>query len=251
MPVSSARLTSGARSPTAGCSSIERSRGFDDEEQAGPKGHPAASGVPGYLTDRGPARRAAARRERPRASPVVTPSTRPTRMAGATRCRRHGTPRRRVTGAPPGAGACSSRTRAAASSRRHAAPGIPGIASSADVGQGVIDPRTAQGPEDDERVGPSFDGRPDRELRVRFVLSGRDPFDRHAGRLQRGEVVRADRVAVPYPDIDRQPEHARMPRAAVRGDDDLHLIRPAGPGDIERRASRGITVGQDRRPACH
>ena len=95
--------------------------------------------------------------------------------------------------------------------------------------------RAAQRAEDQDAVVPETERRADRQLGVGFVLVLRRPFERHAGRLERGERVLADRVAVADPQVDRDAEGRCVARATVGRDDDPDRAVPAGPGAIEVR----------------
>ena len=89
--------------------------------------------------------------------------------------------------------------------------------------------------------------RPDRQLGVRLVLVLGRPFERHAGRLERGQCVLADRVAVADPQVDGDSQGRRVAGAAVGRDDGLDPVVPAGPGEVEFGAGRDVAVGEDER----
>ena len=89
--------------------------------------------------------------------------------------------------------------------------------------------------------------RADRQFGVGLVLVRSRPFERDAGRLERGQCVLADRVAVADPQVDRDSERRCVAGAAVGRDDDLDPVVPAGPGEVEVGAGRDVTVGEDER----
>src|SRR4029079_19559061 len=85
----------------------------------------------------------------------------------------------------------------------------------------------------------------DRQLRVRGVLLARDAVHGNPGRGQGGEVARVDRVAVPDPAIEPEPEAGRVLRPAVRGAHQLEPGVPDGPGVVQPRPTWSGAVGED------
>ena len=215
VPVSSGSATSGARSPTAGSAhGSERSRRLHDEQQAAPDG------------DRRVGRRADVRqpagrpdRERLVDERVGQAARRDAldaarRAAGATRGRRAGPAAAARPAAPSGPGARMSTVRDRASRIAAVATGRARASPAGRCWRGRGRSAAAQRADDDQ-AGP----RPRRSAARTASsvsdssLSGRRPFERHAGRLERAERVLADRVAVADPQVDARP---RAPRRAAR-----------------------------------
>ena len=177
---------------------------------------------------------------------MVTPSTSPpcgssdTRSPGAPPSERSPDDARR---ARPSRARSEIREPGLEDDRRPA--GQLGERQQADIGQRVIDPRAAEGADDDEAVRAPREGGADRQLRVGLVLVRAGQLDRHARRGQRGQAGLTERVAVTHPQVDDDAEIVRVPRPAVGGDDQVDPVGPVRPGRIESSARRGVAIGQD------
>ena len=128
---------------------------------------------------------------------------------------------------------------------RHRATVEIGVRQEVDVGEGVIDPRTAERADDDDAGGAAVDRREHRQLGVGFVLVRSGAFERDPRRIERGQPRFADGIAVTDPQVEGHPERLRVARATVGGDDETDLGIPAGPVEIELRSVGHGAVGQD------
>ena len=115
------------------------------------------------------------------------------------------------------------------------------------VREGVVEAGASHGAQDRQAPGAAGHRREDGQLQVRFVLGRGGELERDPGRADLGEPGLPERVAVAHHELGHEARPVRLPRPAVRRDDEVRVGGPAGPGGIERRARRHVAVADEDR----
>ena len=109
----------------------------------------------------------------------------------------------------------------------------------------MIDARPSERAEHRELGRAHGARREHRQLGVGFVLVRSRALDRDAGRCECFDAGLAERIAIPDPAVDREPERPGVTRAPVRGDDPRSGLQPARPRGVEGGPRTYLPIGKD------
>jgi hypothetical protein len=114
-----------------------------------------------------------------------------------------------------------------------------------EVGQRVVEARTAERTEDGDRRRATSQGSSHGQFGIRFVLVEWRSLDGDPFGFEGGDPLLAERVAITHPAVDPEAQRRGVPRSTVRRHDVRIVRTPAWPGDIDGVARTDSAVGED------